>query len=94
MRIPPLALPSTHGRRGWCSLELPGAHRPCSAIRFTRAAADEELPPGWNPIPRRSRLPARGLRDSADRHERFADLGVRVLALSDARARTYQREMA
>jgi len=53
---------------------------------------DQELPPGWNSIPG-----ARGCTPEAcgfrDRHERFADLGVRVLALS-TQDTDYQREMA
>ena len=53
---------------------------------------DQELPPGWSSIPG-----ARGCTPEAcgfrDRHERFADLGVRVLALS-TQDTDYQREMA
>lgn len=53
---------------------------------------DEELPPGWNAIPgaRGCTPEACGLRDA---HQQFADLGVRVLALS-TQPSDYQREMA
>jgi peroxiredoxin len=52
----------------------------------------EEVPPGWNSIPG-----ARGCTNEAcgfrDRHGQFADLGVRVLALS-TQDTPYQREMS
>jgi peroxiredoxin len=53
---------------------------------------DEELPPGWNAIPgaRGCTPEACGFRDA---HAQFAELGVRVLALSTQSA-DYQREMA
>jgi peroxiredoxin len=53
---------------------------------------DEELPPGWNAIPgaRGCTPEACGFRDA---HQQFADLGVRVLALS-TQPSDYQREMA
>jgi peroxiredoxin len=53
---------------------------------------DEELPPGWNAIPgaRGCTPEACGFRDA---HAQFAELGVRVIALSTQSA-DYQREMA
>lgn len=53
---------------------------------------DEELPPGWNAIPgaRGCTPEACGFRDA---HQRFQELGVRVLALS-TQDPDYQREMA
>jgi peroxiredoxin len=53
---------------------------------------DEELPPGWNAIPgaRGCTPEACGFRDA---HQQFAELGVRVLALS-TQDPDYQREMA
>ena len=53
---------------------------------------DQELPPGWNAIPgaRGCTPEACGFRDA---HAQFADLGVRVIALSTQSA-DYQREMA
>ena len=53
---------------------------------------DEELPPGWNAIPgaRGCTPEACGFRDA---HAQFAELGVRVLALS-TQPGDYQREMA
>jgi peroxiredoxin len=53
---------------------------------------DEELPPGWNAIPgaRGCTPEACGFRDA---YQQFADLGVRVLALSTQEP-DYQREMA
>jgi peroxiredoxin len=52
----------------------------------------EELPPGWNAIPgaRGCTPEACGFRDA---HHQFAELGVRVLALS-TQPSDYQREMA
>jgi peroxiredoxin len=89
MRVPPVALPSTGG--GEVRLdELPGRTVLFCYPRTGRP--DQELPPGWNSIPG-----ARGCTPEAcgfrDRHERFADLGVRVLALS-TQDTSYQREMA
>jgi peroxiredoxin len=89
MHMPPLALPSTRG--GEVRLdELPGRTVLFCYPRTGRP--DEELPPGWNSIPG-----ARGCTPEAcgfrDRHERFGDLGVRVLALS-TQDTAYQREMA
>jgi peroxiredoxin len=53
---------------------------------------DEELPPGWNAIPgaRGCTPEACGFRDG---HDQFAELGVRVLALS-TQSPEYQQEMA
>jgi peroxiredoxin len=53
---------------------------------------DEELPPGWDAIPgaRGCTPEACGFRDA---HQQFADLGVRVMALS-TQDLDYQREMA
>ena len=89
MHMPPVALPSTAG--GEVRLdELPGRTVLFCYPRTGRP--DEELPPGWNSIPG-----ARGCTPEAcsfrDRHERFGDLGVRVLALSTQNT-DYQREMA
>jgi peroxiredoxin len=89
MRTPPVALPSTAGDEVRLD-ELPGRTVLFCYPRTGRP--DEELPPGWNSIPG-----ARGCTPEAcgfrDRHERFADLGVRVLALSTQNT-DYQREMA
>ena len=89
MRIPAVALPSTAG--GEVRLDqLPGRTVLFCYPRTGRP--DQELPPGWNSIPG-----ARGCTPEAcgfrDRQERFADLGVRVLALS-TQDTDYQREMA
>jgi len=53
---------------------------------------DDELPPGWNAIPgaRGCTPEACGFRDA---HQRFEELGVRILALS-TQDPDYQREMA
>jgi peroxiredoxin len=53
---------------------------------------DEELPPGWDAIPgaRGCTPEACGFRDA---HQQFAELGVRVLALS-TQDPDYQQEMA
>jgi peroxiredoxin len=89
MKIPPVALPSTAG--GEVRLDvLPGRTVLFCYPRTGRP--DEELPPGWNAIPG-----ARGCTPEAcgfrDRHEQFADVGARVLALS-TQDTDYQREMA
>jgi peroxiredoxin len=87
-RMPPIALPSTAGRSLRLD-ELPGRTVLFCYPRTGRP--NEELPPGWNSIPG-----ARGCTPEAcgfrDRHELFADLGVRVLALS-TQDTAYQREM-
>jgi peroxiredoxin len=89
MRIPPIPLPSSAG--GEVRLDvLPGRTVLFCYPRTGRP--DQELPPGWNAIPG-----ARGCTPEAcgfrDRHEQFADLGARVLALS-TQDTEYQREMA
>jgi peroxiredoxin len=88
-RMPALALPSTKG--GEVTLaELPGR----SVLFFypRTGRPDQELPPGWDAIPG-----ARGCTPEAcgfrDRNDQFADLGVRVLALSTQDG-AYQHEMA
>jgi peroxiredoxin len=89
MRMPAIALPSTAG--GDVRLDvLPGRNVLFCYPRTGRP--DEELPPGWNAIPgaRGCTPEACGFRDSRDQ---FADLGVRVLALSTQETE-YQREMA
>jgi peroxiredoxin len=89
MRIPAIALPSTAGRDIRLD-RLPGRTVLFCYPRTGRP--DEELPPGWNAIPG-----ARGCTPEAcgfrDRHERFAELGARVMALS-TQDTDYQREMA
>jgi peroxiredoxin len=89
MPMPPVVLPSTAG--GEVRLdELPGRTVLFCYPRTGRP--DEELPPGWNAIPG-----ARGCTPETcgfrDRHEQFADLGARVIALS-TQDTDYQREMA
>jgi peroxiredoxin len=89
MRIPALTLPSTRGG------EVALAELPERTVLFCyprTGRPEEEMPPGWDSIPG-----ARGCTPEAcgfrDRHEQFADLGVRVLALSTQDG-DYQREMA
>ena len=89
MRMPAIALPSTAG--GEVRLDrLPGRTVLFCYPRTGRP--DQELPPGWDAIPG-----ARGCTPEVcgfrDRHEQFADLGARVMALSTQDGR-YQREMA
>jgi peroxiredoxin len=89
MRMPAIALASTAG--GEVRLdELSGRTVVFCYPRTGRP--DQELPPGWNAIPG-----ARGCTPETcgfrDRHEQFADLGARVLALS-TQDTDYQREMA
>jgi peroxiredoxin len=87
-RMPPVALPSTAGREVRLD-ELAGRTVLFCYPRTGRPG--EELPPGWNSIPG-----ARGCTNEAcgfrDRHGQFADLGVRLLALS-TQDTAYQREM-
>jgi peroxiredoxin len=89
MELPQLALRSTQGGEVVLA-ELPGRSVLFCYPRSGRP--DQELPPGWNEIPG-----ARGCTPEAcgfrDRHELFADLGVRVLALS-TQDPEYQRELA
>jgi peroxiredoxin len=89
MELPAVALPSTQGGEVVLA-ELPGRSVLFCYPRTGRPG--EELPPGWNEIPG-----ARGCTPEAcgfrDRHDQFADLGARVLALS-TQAPDYQREMA
>jgi peroxiredoxin len=89
MRVPALGLPSTRGG------EVRLAELPARTVLFCyprTGRPDQELPPGWDAIPG-----ARGCTPEAcgfrDRHEQFADLGVRLLALSTQDG-DYQREMA
>jgi peroxiredoxin len=89
MRMPPVALASTADREVRLD-ELPGRTVLFCYPRTGRPG--EEVPPGWNSIPG-----ARGCTNEAcgfrDRHGQFADLGVRVLALS-TQDTPYQREMS
>jgi peroxiredoxin len=87
--VPALTLPATTD--GELTLaELPGLTVLFCYPRTGRP--DEELPPGWNEIPG-----ARGCTPETcgfrDRHDQFADLGARVVALS-TQDPEYQREMA
>jgi peroxiredoxin len=89
MAVPPVALPSTQGGEVVLA-DLRGLTVLFCYPRTGRP--DQELPPDWNAIPG-----ARGCTPEAcgfrDRHEQFADLGARVLALSTQNPE-YQREMA
>jgi peroxiredoxin len=89
VEIPPVALSSTEGGQVVLA-ELPGLTVLFCYPRTGRP--DQELPPGWDAIPG-----ARGCTPEAcgfrDRHQQFADLGARVLALS-TQDPEYQREMA
>lgn len=87
--VPPIALTATTGE----SIRL--ADLPGRTVLFCyprTGRPDEELPPGWNAIPgaRGCTPEACGFRDA---HSQFADLGVRVLALS-TQSPDYQLEMA
>jgi peroxiredoxin len=89
MAVPPVRLPSTQGG------ELTLAEQPGRTVLFCyprTGRPDEELPPGWNEIPG-----ARGCTPETcgfrDRHDQFADLGARVVALS-TQDPEYQHEMA
>jgi peroxiredoxin len=89
MELPALALSSTQGG------EVVLAELPSRSVLFCyprTGRPGEELPPGWNEIPG-----ARGCTPEAcgfrDRHDQFAGLGARVLALS-TQAPDYQREMS
>ena len=87
--VPPVVLPATTGDTLRLD-ELPGRTVLFCYPRTGRP--DEELPPGWNAIPgaRGCTPEACGFRDA---HQQFAELGVRVLALS-TQSSDYQREMA
>ena len=78
MEVPPVPLPSTDGGEVVLA-ELPGLTVLFCYPRTGRP--DQELPPGWDAI-----RGARGCTPEAcgfrDRHQQFADLGARVLALS------------
>jgi peroxiredoxin len=87
--VPPLALKATTGE----SIRLDQPEQRTVLFCYPRTGRpDEELPPGWNAIPgaRGCTPEACGFRDA---HHQFADLGVRVLALS-TQDPDYQREMA
>jgi peroxiredoxin len=89
MEVPSVALPSTDG--GEIALaDLAGLTVLFCYPRTGRP--DQELPPGWDSIPG-----ARGCTPETcgfrDRHDQFADLGARIVALS-TQDPAYQREMA
>jgi peroxiredoxin len=87
--VPAVALKATTGQAVRLE-ELPGRTVLFCYPRTGRP--DEELPPGWDAIPgaRGCTPEACGFRDA---HQQFAELGVRVLALS-TQDPDYQREMA
>jgi peroxiredoxin len=87
--VPGVALPSTAGGE----VRLDRLAGPTVLFCYPRTGRpDQEMPPGWDAIPG-----ARGCTPEAcgfrDRHEQFADVGARVLALS-TQDPEYQREMA
>jgi peroxiredoxin len=87
--VPPIPLPATTGE----SIRLAGLPGRTILFCYPRTGRpDEELPPGWNAIPgaRGCTPEACGFRDA---HAQFAELGVRVLALS-TQTPDYQLEMA
>jgi peroxiredoxin len=87
--VPPIALRATTGE----SVSLDQQEQRTVLFCYPRTGRpDEELPPGWNAIPgaRGCTPEACGFRDA---HQQFAELGVRVLALSTQEP-DYQREMA
>jgi peroxiredoxin len=87
--VPAIALKTTSGE----TIRLDGRDGRTVLFCYPRTGRpDEELPPGWNAIPgaRGCTPEACGFRDA---HQQFADLGVRVLALS-TQPSDYQREMA
>jgi len=87
--LPPLALTATIGE----TVRVDQLEGTTILFVYPRTGRpDEELPPGWNAIPgaRGCTPEACGFRDA---HQQFADLGVRVLALS-TQPIDYQREMA
>lgn len=87
--VPALALHTTIGATIRLD-QLPGRTVLFAYPRTGRP--DEELPPGWNVIPgaRGCTPEACGFRDA---HAQFAELDVRVLALS-TQSPDYQRELA
>jgi peroxiredoxin len=87
--VPAIALKATTGE----TIRVDDAEQRTVLFCYPRTGRpDEELPPGWNAIPG-----ARGCTPEAcsfrDAHQQFADLGVRVLALSTQQP-DYQHEMA
>jgi peroxiredoxin len=87
--VPPIALKTTSGD----TIRVDQLDGRTVLFCYPRTGRpDEELPPGWNAIPgaRGCTPEACGFRDT---HQQFADLGVRVLALS-TQPSDYQREMA
>jgi peroxiredoxin len=87
--VPPIALEATTG----ASIRVDELEGRSVLFCYPRTGRpDEELPPGWNAIPgaRGCTPEACGFRDA---HAQFADLDVRVLALS-TQPGDYQREMA
>ena len=87
--VPAIALRATTGE----SIRLDELNGRTVLFCYPRTGRpDEELPPGWNAIPgaRGCTPEACGFRDA---HAQFADLGVRVLAMS-TQASDYQREVA
>jgi peroxiredoxin len=89
MLVPAVALPSTAG--GEVRLDRLAGRTVLFCYPRT-GRPDQEMPPGWDAIPG-----ARGCTPEAcgfrDRHEQFADVGARLLALS-TQDPEYQREMA
>jgi peroxiredoxin len=87
--VPPIALDATTGE----TIRLDELKGRTVLFCYPRTGRpDEELPPGWNAIPgaRGCTPEACGFRDA---HAQFAELGVRVLALS-TQSGDYQRELA
>lgn len=87
--VPALALPATNGE----TIDLRELEGRTVLFCYPRTGRpDQELPPGWDAIPgaRGCTPEACGFRDA---HAQFADLGVRVLALS-TQDHAYQQEMA
>jgi peroxiredoxin len=87
--VPPVALPATTGQ----TVRLDQLEGRTVLFCYPRTGRPgEELPPGWDAIPG-----ARGCTPEAcgfgDAHQQFAELGVRVVALS-TQDPGYQREMA
>jgi len=87
--VPPIGLTATTGE----SIRLDELEGRTVLFAYPRTGhPDQELPPGWNAIPgaRGCTPEACGFRDA---HAQFAELGVRVLALS-TQPGDYQGEMA